>query len=354
MPAIELENVYKGFGETLVLRGFDLQVEAGEIYGLLGPNGAGKSTLMHLLLGFLRPQQGRVRVLGTTNLSHNQGNIGYLPERLRYHLRFSARQYLRVLGKLDGIPKAELNRRIETELETVGLSGAANRPMNTFSRGMLQRVGIAQALLNDPKLLLLDEPTSGLDPGGQAGMLALLAELRQRGMTVLLASHYIEEIEQVCDRVGILFNGRIATEKAVETLRTASSDVLIRAANLPEATVERLNRLSSAVQIHGHEIVIAPNSSELQARVLHVLLDANVTVLALQPRQKPLAELFNRVTRGEDVGAAFAPPGAANTQTEPLSNGMFAPPGHPDAVTQPLPNELLLRELRRSEEQDRA
>lgn len=354
MPTIELENVYKAYDGMPVLQSLDLRVETGEIYGLLGLNGAGKSTLIHLLLGFLRPQQGRIRVLGATDLKRNEGRIGYVPEQLRYHLRFSAREYMRMLGKLDGMREPDLSRRIDAELESVGLITAANRRLSTYSRGMLQRVGIAQALLNEPKLLLVDEPTGGLDPSGQHELMSLFLELRGRGVSVLLATHYLDEVEQVCDRVGILYGGRIAAETEVSTLRTASSSVLITTAAMPAVVVERLARLTSAVQINGPDLLIAPNSPELQNRVLRLLLDAGVTVLALQPQQRPLAELFRQVTSGEAFDKAYAPRtrGNADEAVETLPNGLFAPPGHPDAGPQRATGETLLRELLRSEEQD--
>lgn len=356
MAAIELENVYKAYGQLPVLRGLNLYIETGETYGLLGPNGAGKSTLIHLMLGFLRPQQGQVRVLGTNELNRNQGQVGYLPERLRYHARFSAREYLRALGKIDGMREPMLSRRIETELEAVGLLSAANRQLGTFSRGMLQRVGIAQALLHEPKLLLVDEPTSGLDPTGQSEVLAVLAGLRGRGVTVLLATHYLNEIEQACDRVGILYNGRIAAEATVGSLEQASANVVIATDGIPELAAERLARISSAVQVAGRELRIAPNSHELQARTLRVLIDFGVTVLTLQPQQRPLEELYRRVTNGEPVDRAYAPrkPATADAITQSLPNSLFAPPGHPDTLVQDVSNGSVTQQLQPSEEQDRA
>ena len=354
MPAIELEQIYKSYAGTAVLRGLTLRIEQGEIYGLLGPNGAGKSTLMHLLLGFLQPERGRVRVLGTSDLAQNLGKIGYVPERLRYHLRFSAREYLRLLGGLDDLRGAALTARIESELVAVGLSEVADRAMATYSRGMLQRVGIAQALLHDPALLLIDEPTGGLDPLGQQELLGLLAGVRQRGCSVLLATHYLDEIERVCDRVGILYDGTIAAEFPVAALRGPGYRIQITIDSMDVALAERLRTLSSAVQVEATRITIEPNSQPLQARVLRLLLDANVTILELETRIGQLAALYARVTSGQSLdGLVAMPVVAAPAERTVIPNGLFAPPGHPDFTSVAANGDPLLRELlQRNEGED--
>lgn len=349
MTAIELEHIYKAYDSAPVLRGLNLRIEQGEIYGLLGPNGAGKSTIMHLLLGFLKPNSGRLRVLGTRDLARNLGRVGYVSERLHYPLRFTAREYVRFLGQLDDLREPALSQRVTSELAMVGLSEAADRPMATYSRGMLQRVGIAQALLHDPALLLIDEPTGGLDPQGQRDMLALLTGMRQRGCSVLLATHYLNEIEQVCDRVGILYEGQIAAEYPVAALRGPGYEVHITVDALPEITAERLRQLASAVRIEQHEIIIEPNTQPLQARVLRVLLEAEVAIIKLESRIRPLAALYSRVTNGEPFDDIVPNPqsSAPALAADSLPNGLFAPPGHPDAVpvaaNDPLLNELLNR-----------
>ena len=350
MNTIELDNLHKAFDGLAVLRGVKLRVGQGEIYGLLGPNGAGQSTLMHLLLGFLRPDKGQIRVLGTTNIERVVGRIGYLPERLRYHLQYSAREYLRFLGAFNGMTGTELRRRVDEELAAVGLSDAADRRLATFSRGMLQRVGIAQALLHEPELLLIDEPTGGLDPAGQSEMLNLLTDLRSRGCSVLMTTHYLPEIEQVCDRVGVLAEGRMVAEADVAALRAANRDVLITVADLPVTVAERLAGLSSSVSIKHCEILLAPNTAALQARVLRTLLDADVAVVALASQQSPLADLYNRAIRGEEVSSLY--PSSTNTikLVEPaVPDALFAPPGHPDATAHRNGDNLLKELLQRSD-----
>src|SRR5919108_3292819 len=247
MFAIETENLHKSYDSLAVLRGLDLRVPTGQVYGILGPNGTGKSTLIHLLLGFLKPNKGELRVLGERDLEKVRGRMGYLPERLRYHLRFTGREYLRYLGRFSDMREPRLSARVDEELRAMGLLDAADRLLSTYSKGMLQRLGVAQALLTDPEILLIDEPTSGLDPAGQREMLDLLTEMRGRGHTIFLATHFLEEAAQLCDQVGILFGGKLATEVDVQSLQAPGRRVLISVADLPQELAQRLQRLSSSV-----------------------------------------------------------------------------------------------------------
>lgn len=339
MFAIEVEGLSKSYAGFSVLREMGLRVDAGEVYGLLGPNGAGKSTFLHVLLGFLKPDRGLVRVLGADDVDAVRGRIGYLPERLRYHLRYSAREYLRYLGYFSDMREPQLSKRVDEELRTVGLHDAADRQLGMYSKGMLQRFGIAQALLTDPDMLVIDEPTSGLDPTGQQEMLDLLAEVRRRGHTILLTTHFIEEAEQLCDRVGVLFGGRIAAEVAVARLRGTGSGVVIQVVELPGGVAQEVQRFSPAVHCSGRMITLQPNTPGLQAQVLRALLDANVTILGMETRGRPLEDMYLRVVRGEPL-----PP-----LPEPAPpNSLFAPPGHADAVSsraEGASGEVLLREL---------
>jgi ABC-2 type transport system ATP-binding protein len=351
MHAIEIENLYKSYDGLQVLSGLNLRVQEGQVYGLLGPNGVGKSTLIHLLLGFLKPTRGVLRVFGQQDLEQVRGRIGYLPERLRYHLRYSGREYLRYLGQFSDLHGPHLSARVEQELAAVGLLDAADRRLATYSKGMLQRLGIAQALLSDPDILLIDEPTSGLDPAGQREMLDLLAEVRGRNHTIFLTTHFLDEIELLCDTVGILFGGKLAAEIDVQSLHAPGRSVLIKVAHISPELTQQLQRFSPAVRCTGREINLQPNTAALQAQVLRALLDANVPIIALEPLGRPLEDIYMRIVRGEiaDLPAAEPPP------------GMFAPPGHPDAATgmlesadptpagRPGSGDTLLRELLRHE-----
>ncbi|HWQ12222.1 MAG TPA: ABC transporter ATP-binding protein, partial [Roseiflexaceae bacterium] len=342
MDAIEVDNLYKSYDTVEVLRGLSLRVAEGQVYGLLGPNGSGKSTLIHLLLGFLRPNGGRLRVLGATDPSRVLGRVGYLPERLRYHMRYTGREYLRYLGQFSGMGGRGLEARIDEELRAVGLEDAADRMLGTYSRGMLQRLGVAQALLHDPALLLLDEPTSGLDPAGQREMLDLLAAMRGRGHTTLMATHFLDEAEHLCDRVGVLFDGRLAAEADAAALRAPGRSVRIAVPGLPAELAARLERIGPAVRCAAAEVTIEPNTPELQARVVRTLLDAGVPIIALEPHGRPLEELYLRAVRGEPspAGEDRATPIIAERGAPPST----APPGPAR------PGDTLLRELLRQEE----
>jgi ABC-2 type transport system ATP-binding protein len=341
MFAIETENLHKSYDSLAVLRGLDLRVPTGQVYGILGPNGTGKSTLIHLLLGFLKPNKGELRVLGERDLEKVRGRMGYLPERLRYHLRYTGREYLRYLGHFSDMREPRLTARVDEELSAVGLLDAADRLLTTYSKGMLQRFGIAQALLSDPDILLIDEPTSGLDPSGQREVLDLLAEVRSRDHTIFLATHVLEEAEQLCDQIGILFDGKLAVEVDGQALRAPGSGALISVAHMTPELAQQLRRLSPVVRCNGREISVQPNTPELQAQVLRTLLDAGVPIIGMEARGRPLEEIYLRVVRGEPPGE---PPAT------PPPNSIFAPPGHPDTAAEPPPGrpsggDTLLREL---------
>ncbi|NTU83966.1 MAG: ABC transporter ATP-binding protein [Chloroflexales bacterium] len=305
---IEIVDLHKSYGDLPVLQGLSLRVAAGEAFGLLGPNGSGKSTLIHLMLGFLRPGKGRIRLLGSANLDRTRPRLGYIPERQRYHTRYSAREYLRFLGEFSGITGSTLRARVDSELETVGLAEAADRGLGTFSKGMLQRLGVAQALLMDPDLLLIDEPTSGLDPAGQREVLELLNQVRGRGHTVFLCTHYLHEVELLCDRVGVLAGGQIATEATVADLRGAAGSVRILVAGMTLETRARIEALGTGVRCDAQSARISSNTPALQAAVLRALLDEGVMILAMEPVESPLERLYLQAVRGATRPPADAPP----------------------------------------------
>jgi len=304
MYVVEIDNLHKSFGPVPVLSGLSLRVRTGEVFGLLGQNGVGKTTLLHLLLGFLRPDKGSLKVLGSTDLERARPRLGYLPERLSYHTRYTAREYLRFLVQFSGLSGSTLRERVEAELHDVGLEGVADRRLETFSKGMLQRVGIAQALLGDPELLLIDEPTSGLDQAGQQEMRELLGDLRRRGHSILVCSHQIEEVERLCDRVGILHQGRVTTELNSEQMHEPGRGVVLRLPPLSDEQLARLLSVSPALSYSDGALYIRPNTPEIQARVLQALVDARITLLALQPQDRPLERIFMQVVRGEPLTLA--------------------------------------------------
>ena len=222
-PAIEIRDLSVVFpsrrSEVRVLDGLDLTVPTGKVFGFLGPNGAGKTTTMHILLGFVAPTSGEARIFGTdVRRSIARQRIGYLPEHPDTYRFLTGRELLTMAGRLFLLKGAALRERADLLLQQVGLADAANRRIATYSRGMMQRIGLAQAIVNDPDLVILDEPTSGLDPIGRMDIRKIIADLRDRGKTVFFSSHELSEVELVCDHIAILAKGRIVAEGAAADL----------------------------------------------------------------------------------------------------------------------------------------
>ena len=206
----------------VAVQALNLSIFAGEVFGFLGPNGAGKTTTMNVLLGFLPPTSGDAFIFGTSVRDPiARQRIGYLPELTYYYKFLSAEEILRFYAKIFRIPKKEIEPRIDSVLKLVELQDARRRPIKTYSKGMQQRVGLAQALINDPHLLILDEPTSGLDPIGRMKVREIIQRLKQQGKTVFFSSHELGEVETVCDRVAILNAGELKTEGRVVDLVNA-------------------------------------------------------------------------------------------------------------------------------------
>jgi ABC-2 type transport system ATP-binding protein len=213
IQTVKLTKVFRDFWRRPKVRAvdqLDLEIRRGEVFGLLGPNGSGKSTTIKLLLGLLFPTSGTIRILGRTPRDVRvKARIGFLPEETYLYPYLNAEETLEFFGRLSRIPRAERHRRVEALVDMVGLAPARRRPLREYSKGMARRIGLAQALINDPELLLLDEPTTGLDPIGAREVKDLILELKKRGKTVLLCSHLLAHAEDVCDRIGIMYAGRL-------------------------------------------------------------------------------------------------------------------------------------------------
>jgi ABC-2 type transport system ATP-binding protein len=247
--AVGLTKTFRDFWlreKVTAVRELDMAVRPGEIYGLLGPNGSGKSTTLKMVLGLMHPTKGRVAVFGAppTDVA-TKARIGFLPEESYLYPFLDAHETLDYYGRLFHQDRAERKRRIEMLLDMVGLSGAAYRRVGEYSKGMQRRIGMAQALINDPDLLILDEPTSGMDPLAARQFKDLIGELSRRGKTVILSSHLLADMEDVCDRVGILFSGQLRAEGTLDELLARSSMTQITTEALDEETSEALSRLLS-------------------------------------------------------------------------------------------------------------
>lgn len=216
---VEYPVKQRGGGKKTALLGLDLTVNAGEVFGFLGPNGAGKTTTMNVLLGFVPPTSGSAYLFGVdVRQPIARQRIGFLPELTYYYKFLTAEEILHFYAKVFGIPKGEADKRIDSLIKLVELEHARNRPLKSYSKGMQQRVGLAQALINDPDLLILDEPTSGLDPLGRMKVREIIQRLKDQGKTVFFSSHELGEVETVCDRVAIVHQGELKVEGRVNDL----------------------------------------------------------------------------------------------------------------------------------------
>lgn len=276
-PAIEVSGVTKSFPipfkrrAVLALRDLNLRIEPGEVYGLLGPNGSGKSTTLKIILSLVSPTRGEARIFGlASDLVASRKSVGFLPENPYFYKFFTAAETLRFFGKLCDLRGGELNARVEELLALVGLSEARDRRLGGFSKGMLQRIGLAQALINRPRLVMLDEPTAGVDPAGASDIRDLIIDLKKEGVTVLLSSHLLGQVQEVCDRVGILAHG-----------------VLVR-----EGRVDELLAIDDA-----DEIVYENGPPELAGQIAALIRGAGGRVLEQRKSRTTLERLFLEATR---------------------------------------------------------
>jgi ABC-2 type transport system ATP-binding protein len=318
--AIYIEHLHKAYGSLRVLHSVDLEVIPGEVFGLLGPNGAGKTTLIHTILGLLKPDRGEIRVFGERNPDRFSERIGYLPERQRYHPHFTGIEYLSMLGRLSGLSGDRLRRNIRSAIELVGLEQAANRRIGTYSKGMLQRIGLAQAVIHDPSLLIVDEPASGLDPEGQHDMGQLLQALRQRGHTIFLCTHQLANVAPLCDRVGVLVGGRIKDIVSLEEVYARGHSVTIHVAELPENTAQVLQTLSPQIHCNQASIKLYPISDQLMAATLRRLLDDGVAIRSIIPEMDALEQYYRQATRG--LAASLPQPAAPTEPQEEILHSM--------------------------------
>ena len=228
----------------VAVRNLNLRVEAGEVYGLLGPNGSGKSTTLKIILGLISPTRGRTEIFGRdSKLVESREAVGFLPENPYFYKYLTGAETLRFFGKLCGLRGARLKNRVSEFLELVGLTNARNQRLGTYSKGMLQRIGLAQALINEPTLVVLDEPTAGVDPAGSRDIRNLIVDLKRRGITILLSSHLLAQVQEICDHIGILAKGVLVREGRLEELIAIENQAEFVVANAPAGLAEEIESL---------------------------------------------------------------------------------------------------------------
>ncbi len=279
-PAVRIEGLTKHYPvhlrrqHVVAVKNLNLTVREGEVYGLLGPNGSGKSTTLKVLLGLVTPTRGKARIFGRDSREYpSRAEVGFLPENPYFYKFLTAQETVRFYGHICGLSGAALDRRIDELLALVGLEEARHRRVGGFSKGMLQRIGLAQALVQDPKLLVLDEPTAGVDPAGSRQIRDLILDLKKRGKTVLLTSHLLEQVQEVCDRVGIMARGEMVREGRLEDL----------------VTIERQT-----------EYVVEGAPPGLREKIEQVVRDSGAKFVAVRRPQRTLEGVFLECTTKEE------------------------------------------------------
>ena len=296
---VETHGLTKRYGSrVLAVDSIDMSVRRGEVYGFLGPNGAGKTTTLRMLVGLIRPNAGTATVAGQAPGSPaGLARIGSLIESPGFYPYLSGRENLRVIADLAGVD----SKRVEEVLDMVELASRAARKFGTYSTGMKQRLGVAGALLKDPELLILDEPTNGLDPQGMAEMRKLIKDIGQGDRTVLLSSHLLGEVEQICDRVGVISNGKLVTQSTVQEL-LGEEGVLVRAQPIEQAQ-DVLTRMFGADAISRKDGAIhLKTKPENSVEINRQLVGAGIGVSELRPFERSLEEVFFQLT-GEKQGS---------------------------------------------------
>ncbi len=314
---VETTGLRKVYGTKVAVADLTLQVPRGEVFGFLGPNGAGKSTSVKMLLGLVAPNDGVARVLGQPP-SHpaTLARVGFLPEHFRFHEWLQAAELLDLHGRLYGMDVATRRRRVPELLELVGLTEHASRSLAGFSKGMLQRIGLAQALLNEPELVFLDEPTSALDPFGRMLVRGIIRDLKARGTTVFLNSHLLGEVEATCDRVSFIKEGRVLRTMGLRDVAAGQIQVELRvdaitpalraalAEFLPQETESDAQHLPPEAQpgMNGNRIELTVNDEELLPIIAERVLASGARLYALTPRRVSLEQLFLDIVGTADSG----------------------------------------------------
>ncbi|MDP9371448.1 MAG: ABC transporter ATP-binding protein [Chloroflexota bacterium] len=303
--AIETRGLRKEYGEKVAVHDVTIAVPEGEVFGFLGPNGAGKSTTVKMLLGLAFPTGGSARLLGhPLGAVAAKRRIGFLPEQFRFHEWLRGEEFLDLHGQLYGLGHAERRRRILEVLDLVGLAGRGRDRLRTYSKGMLQRAGLAQALLNDPALVFLDEPTSTLDPIGRREVRDIIRALKARGMTVFLNSHLLSEVESVCDRVAIIDRGRVVRQGTLDDLLKEALDVDLTLGALDDAVLRRVEEYGAieAATRDGHgqggEVRVRMDALDDVPRLVDALVRAGVAVYGVTPHRRSLEEVFLGTVEG--------------------------------------------------------
>ncbi len=307
---IETRELTKRYGELVAVDKLNLTIRQGEVFGLLGPNGSGKTTTILMLLGLTEPTSGSVKVLGfdpTRQPLSVKSRVGYLPELVGFYDDLTARENMIYIAKLNGLPRREAYQRIEQALEQVGLKEVADKPVATFSRGMRQRLGLAEILIKNPSLIILDEPTQGLDPEGAREFLDFVRKLRGQGITVLLSSHILSQVQEICDRVGLFHRGRMVLEGTVSELARkvlgSAYRIRLEAGGPSEAIVNALRKIPGLrnIQCPAPNFYEAEADADLRSEAVRAVVEAGGSLLGIWIEEPNLDEIYTRYFEKAEV-----------------------------------------------------
>lgn len=323
MKAIVIDRLTKVYRSTWfgraplpALDGLSLSVQQGEIYGFLGPNGSGKTTTLKILMGLMQATSGEAEILGKplgdVQVRHR---IGFLPESPYFYEYLTAEEFLAFYGHLAGLERAELGRKITQLLDLVGLAEARTRQLRKFSKGMLQRVGLAQALIHDPELVVLDEPMSGLDPVGRKQVRDLILSLRDQGKTVFFSTHIIPDVEMICDRVAIVVKGKLLAEGRVDELVNPghAQSIEVVCEGIKAGEVAAIAAVATRVlQRGGHSLVVLPGPEQVES-VLSAIRTQGGKLVSVIPQKGSLEELFMKRSNvpADGLGRQAEPSGSS-------------------------------------------
>ena len=301
---IKISHLTKRYGDKIAVNDLNLEIRRGEVFGLLGPNGAGKTTTILMLLGLTEPTAGTAEILGmncTRNPLEVNTKVGYLPDNIGFYSDMTGRQNLRFTGRLNGLEGPEMEERINHLLERVGMTDAADRRAGTYSKGMRQRLGIADVLMRDPEIIIMDEPTLGIDPEGMRQLLSLIQELSwEDGRTILISSHQLHQVQQVCDRVGIFVEGRLIAKGTLPELeeqirKDGTYRLELETQPCDDKILGMLYKQNGVQKIEkeGNRFVIT-SRLDIRSQLTKFLAENNYTVLHLHQRGGDLDEIYRR------------------------------------------------------------
>jgi ABC-2 type transport system ATP-binding protein len=298
---IETKDLTKKYGNFVAVDGLNLSVKRGDVFGMLGPNGAGKTTTILMLLGLTEPTKGSVHVLGfdpSRQTLSVKSKVGYIPDMVGFYDELTARENLFYIAKLNGLARNEANQRIEETIDRVGLNDVVDHPVATFSRGMRQRLGVADVLIKNPQLIIMDEPTQGLDPEGARAFLVMIRSLKEEGITILLSSHLLHQVQAVCDRVGLFHRGRMVLEGTVVELAKRVLGrvyrIYIEAIGPSEPIQKTLSSISgvAGVKLVGEQVYHVEAEKDLRAETAEAVFKAGGKLLKLDVEAQSLDDIY--------------------------------------------------------------